>query len=300
VYIGYLAYKRSCQVGAPDHFYTVTKTPIFRILSCMTERELLKQLKNLKSVKPDSAWLKSNREILLAQVSNSGAEKLSAWTKVFIDLKSLVRTVSQPAFALGSFLVVLLGAGLFGPRILAGVKPNDSLYIARVISEKAHLNTVWNSEERDQLTLQYATDRAKDITTVLSDPSFNNDQHQDEVNKLNQNFNQEIAVVKTVINKIKPTTVTPAPEEEAVVSAESAKDKDGVQIYTQPNAQGVTPTAASTTKPASTGTEDAKAKDAGTSKNSQAIIDEAQKMFDNKEYSQALDKLKQVDELIKK
>lgn len=256
----------------------------------MTEKELLKQLNNLKSVNPNQTWLQSNREILLAQVSNSGADNLSNWNKFLIDLKSLVRTASQPAFALGSFLVLLIGASLFGHQAFNRIKPNDSLYIARIISEKARLNTVFNENDRDQLAMEFAADRARDITTVLSDPNFNNEEHKTEVDKLNQNFSQEMAVVKTVINKTKPVAVASAPVSDVVVSAESTKDQTGVQVYETPGAQGA--------KIASNTEKDVIKVES--SKDTGSIIDEAQKMFNNKEYNQALDKLKEVDELIKK
>ena len=256
----------------------------------MTEKELLKQLNNLKSVNPNQAWLQSNREILLAQVSNSGSDHLSNWNKFLIDLKSLVRTASQPAFALGSFLVLLLGASLFSHQAFNRIKPNDSLYIARIISEKARLNTVFNENDRDQLAMEFAAERAQDITTILSDPNFNNEEHKTEVDKLNQNFSQEMAVVKTVINKTKPVVAVVASTSDIVISAESAKDKAGVEVYENPGAQGA--------KIASNTDKDVVSVEA--TKDTGSIIDEAQKMFNNKEYNQALDKLKEVNELIKK
>ncbi|MFA5163154.1 MAG: hypothetical protein WC441_01340 [Patescibacteria group bacterium] len=256
----------------------------------MTEKELLKQLNNLKSVNPNQAWLQSNREILLAQVSNSGSDNLSNWNKFLIDLKSLVRTASQPAFALGSFLVLLLGASLFSHQAFNRIKPNDSLYIARIISEKARLNTVFNENDRDQLAMEFAAERAQDITTILSDPNFNNEEHKTEVDKLNQNFSQEMAVVKTVINKTKPVVAVVASTSDIVISAESAKDKAGVEVYENPGAQGA--------KIASNTDKDVVSVEA--TKDTGSIIDEAQKMFNNKEYNQALDKLKEVNELIKK
>jgi len=186
--------------------------------------------------------------------------------------------------------VLLVAASLFGHQAFNRIKPNDSLYIARIISERARLNTVLNESDRDQLAMQFATERARDITTVLSDPNFNNEEHKTEVDKLNQNFSQEMAVVKTVINKTKPAVTTPVPVSDVVVSAESAKDKTGVEVYENPNAQGV--------KIASNTEKDVIKVE--TPKDTGSIIDEAQTMFNNKEYNQALDKLKEVNELIKK
>lgn len=279
----------------------------------MTEKELLQILNNLKSVNPDQAWLKSNREILLAQVSNSGTENLSVWTKFLIDLKSLARTASRPAFAFGSFLVVLVSAALFGHQAFTQIKPNDSFYIARVISERARLNTVFNEADRDQLAMQFATERAKDITSVLSDPSFNTEENQSEVDKLNQNFNKEITTVKNAISRAKliPAVTTDAPannDNSLVTSADSSKDNQGVQVYSQPNpndkaSDTLAPAKNTPVKSRGTSTQAIASSTPAQEKIQQdkgTIIDEAKKMFDDKNYNQALDKLNEIDELIKK
>lgn len=256
----------------------------------MNERQLIAQLNNLKSVNPEAAWLNSNREILLAQISNSGAAKLSVWTRFMIDTRSLARTISRPAFALGSFMLFLLGASLFGHQLFNRVKPNDSLYIARVISEKARLNTIFNTDERDKMAVQFANERAKDIVTVLNNPNFSQADDKATMDRLNQDFSQEINTVKDRIGRLPAAPLTPAAplvatkptlssetagDDAQVFSADSTKDVQGVQVVQNENI--VAPVIAPGT-----------------------IIDEAKKSFDSKDYGSTLDKLKEVDSIIKK
>ena len=201
----------------------------------MTDRELINQLNSLQKLAPEASWLKSNRELLLTQISNSGAEKLSVWKTFTINLVSLAKTSVQPAYALGAFVLVLVCGTLFSSQLLAAIKPNDSLYIARVISEKAKLATVFNSEERDKLAAKFAAQRAQDITAVLADPKFNNEQNQTQIAELTSSFNQEITTVKNQVSHLSAVNpVTPTATDSVVAIADNSKDNQGLQVAANP------------------------------------------------------------------
>jgi len=268
----------------------------------MTEKDFIVKLNNLRSTAPDEAWLKSNRELLLNQISNSGAANLSVWKTFVINFSSLAKASVRPAYALGAFVFILVMGSLFGNQVFSNVKPNDSLYIARIISEKAKLNTVLNSDSHDKLAAQFATQRAQDISAVLADPKFNTDQNQTQVASLSASFNQEINTAKTQLDHITP--VPSAPADVAVSIADNAKDNQGMQVAANPLGQTVsyatvseatsskgsdkTATSSATSTPAKTNSAD----------DTTVILDQAQKLFDQKNYNQALDKLKEADQLI--
>ncbi|MFA6416910.1 MAG: hypothetical protein WCW61_01810 [Patescibacteria group bacterium] len=287
----------------------------------MTNKDLISKLNSLKNVSPDSSWLASNRELFLAQISNSGADKLSGGQVFFINLKSFLKASSQPVFALGVFMLVLVASSIFGHKLFSQAKPNDSLYIARIISEKAKLNMVFNSEAKNKLAVNFATNHAKDISAVLSDPSFNNEENKDQVAKLNDSFNEEIDNVKKIVN----SGVTKAPKlegevseqvemsDEAISIAAEHKAEQGIQIKeAEPNQASVARTTiapstsvkaetkATTTEASSTETKveaevsiDAKINEAD------KMIDEAKESFNNKDYHSVIDKLNEVTEIIK-
>ncbi len=250
----------------------------------MTDKDLISKLNSLKSIKPDSTWMTSNRDLLLSQISNSGARDLSAWQLFVINFNSLAKAVAQPVYALGAFVLILISGSLFSHQVFSSAKPNDSLYIARIISEKAKLNTMFNSDERNKMAVQFATEHAQDISNVLADPKFNTEENKDQVAKLNESFDQEIKTVKSKISYLIPKrVVSPEPDKsttsDEVIMAGSEKATSGVQVL---EVEVVA--------------DEIKIPEI---KSEETIINEAKVLFDNKDYSKASDKLKEVDELIK-
>jgi hypothetical protein len=269
----------------------------------MTNKELVVKLNSLKKISPDQNWLKNNRELLLSQISNSGGENISVWQDFIINFSAAARAVAQPVYALGVFVLMLLsGSLLFSQQLFSSTKPNDSLYIARIISEKVKLNTVFNTAERDKLAVQYASEHAQDIAAILADPAFNTEANRDQITQLNNNFNKEVDTVKNKISRLTVSTPKqPTTEDANVVIAETAKEGKGIQVFEYPTptiATSVTP-AASTTSATSTAPTSTPALENQAPAGANQILEEAQKLFDNKDYSKASDKLKEVDEMIK-
>lgn len=267
----------------------------------MNDKELIAKLNNLKSITPDSDWKSSNRELLLSQISNSGARELSAWEAFIINLGSIAKAAAKPAYALGVFALLLVTGSLFSHQIFGGAKPNDSLYIARIISEKAKLNTVLNSEARNKMAVQFATEHAKEISAVLADPEFNNEANQDQIAKLNASFNQEINNVKSHIGYLSAKTEKENSQEtdstlsatgtDTVSIASDSKEDTGVQLFEKKDSASTSTIADDAT---ATSTEDVSAQ-----VNADSVLDEAQKLFENKNYNEAADKLNEVGEMVK-
>lgn len=281
----------------------------------MTNSELIAKLNNLKNISPDQKWLESNRELLLSQVSNSGAETLSAWRVVFINISSALKSAAQPVYALGAFVLLLLTGSLFSNQLLASTKPNDSLYIARILSEKVKLNTTFDSTARNKMEVKFASSHAQDISAVLADPSFNTEENKDQVARLNDSFNEEVNTVKEKISRLN-AAITPAKTGDEVVIADSAKDAQGIQVTDGPALTAAVATIAASAQPAISATatlmvpvgmnlKATSAEIAASSTETAApteadkIIDEAIKLFSSKDYEKASDKLKEVSEIIK-
>lgn len=286
----------------------------------MTDKELIVKLNSLKKVSPDQNWLKDNRDLLVSQISNSGARELSTWKTFIINFNSFAQAASHPAYALGVFVLVLITGSLFSHQVFSSAKPNDSLYIARIISEKAKLNTMFNANERNKLAVQFATEHAQDISAVLADPEFNNDSNKDQVAKLSESFNQEINSVKSHISYLTPKAVKNSDVDvkndinDTVSMANSLKDNNGVEIFEDKTLSPITVPDGKATSVlimpdgliASSATATIAIDKVGENKdtedkkvNADLILDEAKQLFENKDYNKALDKLKEVDEIIK-
>jgi hypothetical protein len=281
----------------------------------MTNQDLITKLNSLKKVSPEASWLASNRELLLSQISNSGAAQLPTWKVFIINLQSVMKAASRPVYALGVFVFVLISASLFSHQIFAKTKPNDSLYIARIVSEKMRLNTVLNHQDRDKMAVQFASEHAQEITEVLADPEFNTEANSVQVAKLNDSFNQEVENVKSGISRLTPA-VDKSEVEDDIIIADSSKDDQGMQI-SNPD-QGEKSNSVAT----SSATEDASTLNARISSSTELstneelagvtatstapatsetekILDEAKDLFSKKDYNSALNKLKEVEEIMK-
>ena len=158
----------------------------------MNDKDLLKKLNNLKTIKPDDNFKKNCRDILYAQISAGTAENKSEsnlktiWDslmpgKIFLQMAKPVWITS-----LASILILVIGVG--GVYASKNSKPGDSLYIAKIISEKAQFVMTFNEKDKAKLGLEFATNRAKEITQVLEESKEPEDSKGKTVEKLKQNF----------------------------------------------------------------------------------------------------------------
>lgn len=165
------------------------------------KKHLLSQLNKLQDIKPDQQWKTDSQEFLRTHISN-GVET-GAFSKVVLWVKDFAKVSSQPAFALVAFVLILITGAIFSNPIYSNAQPNDSLYIARIISEKAQVNMTFNKENRDKLSAQFATNHAQDITNLINDPDFHSQEgSEDEIASLSDDFNKEINSARASINSI--------------------------------------------------------------------------------------------------
>jgi len=163
------------------------------------KKKLITQLKNLQEITPDKEWKESSQVYLSNRINND--VKSGVFSNIMVWLKDFAKMSSQPAFALSAFVLILITGVVFANPMFSGAKPDDSLYIARIISEKAQINMTFNKEERNKLSARFATNHAKDIATLMSDPDFHSQEDSEErIANLSDDFNREINSVRESIN----------------------------------------------------------------------------------------------------
>lgn len=291
----------------------------------MKNSDLILKLKNLKNVNPDEKFLENNRALLLSQISNSGEDSISGFDKVLMTSQNLARLFSKPVFALGAFVLVLFGANFVSNNVLAQSKPNDSLYIARIISEKVKVNTTFNEDAREKLALSYALRHAEDIASILSDAEFNVEENHDQVAKLSNSFIQEVNQVELSLNRLSANSKVRAAVEteadvdtevESMIIADNSKEANGIEIAIREDIESeviiasVKDEKASTSKTIVTEKSEASSSEenliASTSTEVEAVVSidpisktsEAKELAGKKDYNAALDKLNEAVELI--
>ncbi len=266
----------------------------------MTEKKLLQQLSSLKSIELSAQEKKANRDILFSQISNTfNKEDIRNKDSFFFMFKNLFSVLSQPLLVVAGFFVFISGTIVLSSGFYQKSKPNDSFYIARIISEKARINTTFSQSEREALALKFASDHAKDIATILMDPEFNIEENKDKVEKLNTSFKNEISKVRTQIEKNEKSKNeivlenNSSSSDELVFSASSLTEGSALQIYIPENNQ-------------STSSEKSEAELLEEKINNssseiiklnggQEIIDEIEKLFAEGKYQELIEKLKEVE-----
>jgi hypothetical protein len=279
-------------------------------------KELLSQLNNLKSVKPDNQWKKESRDILLAQISGGDyAEERNVKINTLYYLRTFFH---QPVLVVTTILLIVLGGGIFSVGAARDSKPGDSLYIAKIISEKAQLAITFDEKEKAKLGIEFAGNRAKEIAQVLAEEGNGN--KEEKVEKLARDFKKEITAAKTRLKKINMIKEdagdgdndagniitsedidTQNTEEDNVqmFSANLGREDKGVQIY-DPNSEAARKDmadAAGVLSSSSTSSTTVK-NPISNGKNVEQILEEAEKLFAQEDYDGTLNKLEEINSII--
>lgn len=267
----------------------------------MSEKELIKKLNNLKQIKPDNEWKKNYRDILYSQISagiNANTAE-SNWKIIWENImpgKTFIQSVRSVWLTTAACVLILI-TGIGGVYVSKNSKPGDSLYIAKIISEKAQLAITFNEKEKAKLGLEFASNRAKEITQVLEESKEPAVAKNEKVAQLSQNFKKEISEVKNRLSAIKSVAGS-ADEETQLFGANLGKTDQRLEI-----AEPKTAEPAKAEKPVTAPSEKGQpAANATSTRENLATPDtalnEAEKLFDEKNYSGSIDKLREADKLI--
>lgn len=296
----------------------------------MTDKQLIKQLKNLKELSPSQCWQKDCRQVLLKQIENSGAHQISAWQNFLINLKCVGNLAYRPAIGIASFLIVMIGLSFFAHQWFQSSKPNDSLYIARIISERARLNTVLDSNAREIMQARFAMSHAHDISNLLANPEFDFQANSEQVDKLNEDFNREIALAKnrvaswqekqseklvevSEVLEYESSPSSPSEEDDLIFIADNNKDETGLEVLvsndTETNLATTTSLETNDEKEEEISQSELDNLEAEISQTEEKLeekdqspaklLDEAKKLFDKGDYQEASEKLRLAQELMK-
>ena len=230
----------------------------------MTEKQLIQQLTELRS-SVDHNWVKKNRELLSYQIFN-GAEYSDTALGFFDRLSLISKRVLQPTPIAALIALFFVASGFVGVRASRNATPGEPWYIAKTISEKAQLATTFNETGKAKLNLEFAKERANELSKVTS---TENKDDTSQVAELSAGFKQQIESARERIVKIEATKKVTAPvakkdvkkdSEEAVMSAEAGKDTTGIEV----------------------------------SLPAQKALEEAEKLFNDKNYNGAANKLDEI------
>lgn len=284
----------------------------------MLEKELLKKLSQLKKIKADLAWKTKGREILASQISAQTASyQIATKFNLATFFGDLIPQISFELPRAVWLVVLILAIFTSGSAISVYAsrdsKPGDSLYIAKIISEKAQSAITFGDRGKTKLNLEFASNRAKEITQVLDEAAKNMEEKSQKVDQLAKSFKQEINLAKNNLEKIKVNKLVSSqvkPEEAKINLPENQPgevfganlDKNNQRLeITEPQANQ--PASPPSQPSASQSQEQATSSPENLSQNktevsAQEILAQAEKLFADEDYQGTIDKLQQVNNLI--
>lgn len=255
----------------------------------MNNKELSKKLNNLKTIKPSEDWKKISREILYSQISagydiddKSESNLKIIWQSIMP--REVLMNIAKPVWAssLASVLILIIGVG--GVYASKNSKPGDSLYIAKIISEKAQMAITFNEKDKTELSLEFAASRAKEMSQVLEQPNKLGDSQNKNVEQLSQNFKKEINQAKNRLSAVQSAVSQNKEEEPEVFGANLGKNGQGMEI--------AEPVKIATTTEENFPPAGGQAAD--------KVLEEAEKLFDEKNYGGTIDKIEEARQIINK
>ena len=178
----------------------------------MNNRDFIQKLKTIR-IEPDKAWKEKNGEILFSQVfcgininkvesEKKLTESLMITLKALFNFDPLAKLFSKPVWTVAAVIITIFGGGIFSLKAAKDTKPGDSLYIAKIISEKTQLALTFDEEQKTKLGIEHAGNRAKEIAQVKEEEGKGEPEKNEKVEKLSADFKKEITNTKQRLEKI--------------------------------------------------------------------------------------------------
>jgi len=271
----------------------------------MNEKDLLKKLNNLKNICLASDWKENNRNILISQISSQISEDEDGFS-LKLAPSYFFRFLMHPATVLSLLAVLIFGGGTVSVLASKNSKPGDSLYIAKKISERVRYSITFGEKEKTKLNIEFATNRAKEMAQVMAEVKPEEDK-QDAINQLSDDFKKEITTVKEKIGKMSNQVNIQSKEtakedigekKDEIFGANLGKDDKGMQITPNSNDKNEVINSDNLNI-------DLKIDKEQTSSTPEkidtpkSIIDEAEKLFSEKDINGTINKLEEVNDAIK-
>lgn len=176
----------------------------------MSDKKLIKKIKELKSIQPSSEWLNLTRHNLVSQINFE--EEAGSKTGFFI---LFTKWLKQPQSAALTACLLLIFVG--GPWLMVKASqaslPGETLYSVKKISEGVQ-TTVASGNNKAKLQVEFASRRLEELNKISTD-SFSTAEKTEKTKQIVSDFKDKLASVGLQVNNIS--------KEEVVVVAKKTK-----------------------------------------------------------------------------
>jgi len=178
------------------------------------DKFVIKKIRDLKRLRPDSSWLESQKSFLLSEI---GQEKRKP-SLVLPLFNFNILKILKPNFAVALAIIVLLTSfGTFGVISAAqNSLPGDFLYPVKTAFEQTQLTFSPGEASKAKLSIKMATQRMDEFTQLVSDP-----EKKEDLEKTVEKFTQKMIIVQEEIDKLKDKNSEKAAEVAILVKAQA-------------------------------------------------------------------------------
>lgn len=180
---------------------------------------------------PDASFKARNRQILMSQIYGSESEaSVFSWAEELLMKlpMQVMKSVPQPVFAVLVLMGFLSVGGAWSVNASKETKPGDSLYVAKIVSERAQLAVTFNEKDELNLRLGFASNRVDEIDKVLEEKKESNQKDDERVSSLMTDVKAEITEVKKKIDRMN-IPKKPEAEQKVAVQKEEIPVKEDIE-----------------------------------------------------------------------
>jgi hypothetical protein len=187
--------------------------------------QIRKALRDLKSIKPDSAWKDSTKNRLMAELNLDKAVSSPVGIRTLFSIsikESLGRLAWQP---IGGALVLfglIVGPGMVTVNAAKGSLPGDALYPVKRSLERARISITLSNSKKAQLEVNLVSNRLHELQRITKE-QVPSPQRQQNITLALQELKKDTDSVKTRLEAVKnePSTT----DQEVVNLAKIIDDK---------------------------------------------------------------------------
>lgn len=184
-------------------------------------KSLIKQLKKLENISPDSGWRASERDLLLSKIDNTNilnnAKNINTWRNFYFSRLTFVAV--RPAMAVLVMIVLVLSGSIATVSAAKGSLPGDALYPVKLAGEQVKLALAANEVDKAKVQLEIVGNRTNEIKKLVGKDSSTG--KADNIKKTVENFKTSVSAIQEHINKASAEGTT----EDLVVLVKEVNDK---------------------------------------------------------------------------
>lgn len=162
---------------------------------------VVRKLKKMKRIGPNSLWLSSQKNFILSEISQSQKEQKERKPSLVLPLFNFnVLKIFKPSFAIALVVIVLISS-LATVGVISAAQnslPGDFLYPVKTALEQTQLTFTPSQENKTKLSIKLATQRMDEFTQLIDKPD-----NKEDIEKTVKKFTEQLVNVQQGIDKLK-------------------------------------------------------------------------------------------------